>query len=150
MIKESCWTKKGREVIGERSGKRKARTSVIAALNGDAMKAPVRFQGTANTNLFLCWIEQFLIPILTPRQTVIMDNASIHKSNKVKELIEKAGCYLMYLPPYSPDLNPIENYCAVLKTHIKKIRHKFDDIIDAIDYALINDKKYLLPRETIS
>ena len=81
---------------------------------------------------------------------MILDNASIHRSSKVRELIEQAGCYLIYLPPYSPDLNPIENYWAVLKTHIKKLRHKFDDIIDAIDQALINDKKYFLPRETIS
>jgi transposase len=150
MIKESCWAKKGQKVIGEKSGKRKKRTSVIAALNGDDIKAAVRFQGTADTNLFVCWLKQFLIPVLIPRQVVILDNASIHRSIKVRELIEQAGCYLIYLPPYSPDLNPIENYWAVLKAHIKKLRHKFDNIIEAIDQALINDKKYFLPKEIIS
>ena len=51
-----------------------------------------------------------------------MDNDSIHKSPKVRELIEKAGCYLIYLPPYSPDLSPIENYWAVMKKYIRKIK----------------------------
>jgi transposase len=147
IIKERCWTKKGEEITGERSGKFRERTSVIAALNQDEVMAPMRFQGTANTELFLYWIEYFLIPVLTSRQVVIMDNASIHKSPKVKELIEKAGCYLIYLPPYSPDLSPIENYWAVMKKHIRKIRHKFDYIVDAIDQALINEKRYFLPRD---
>ena len=80
-----------------------------------------------------------------------MDNASSHKSCRVRELIEKAGCYLIYLPPYSPDLNPIENYWAVMKTYIRKIRHKFDNIVDAIDEALILGKKYFLRKDnTIS
>jgi transposase len=141
MIKEHCWTKKGTKVIGERSGKRRKRTSVLAALNGDEIKAPIRFSGTANSALFLYWLEKILVPVLKKGQTVIMDNCSIHKSAKVKELIEAAGCFLKYLPPYSPDFNPIENYWAVMKNNIKKIRHKFDDVVDAIDETLKNDKR---------
>lgn len=72
---------------------------------------------------------------------VIMDNCSIHKSPKVKKLIESAGCKLIYLPPYSPDLNPIENYWAVMKNNIKKIRENFDDIVQAIDQTLTNNKR---------
>ena len=86
IIKERCWCKKGEEVIGERPGKHRTRTSVIAALNGDEVKAPIRFRGTVDTRLFLYWLENFLIPVLEPRQVVIMDNASIHKSYKVKDL----------------------------------------------------------------
>ena len=107
IIKEHCWAKKGQKIIGERSGKGRKRTSVLAALNGDEIKAPIRFSGTANTDLFLYWLETTLIPILKKGQTVIMDNCSIHKSVKVKELIEGVGCCLKYLPPYSPDFNPI-------------------------------------------
>ena len=151
MIKEHCWVKKGKKVIGERSGKHRRRTSVLAALNQKEIKASMTFQGTANTSLFLEWIKGSLIPSLTPRQVVIMDNASIHKSPKVRALIENAGCYLIYLPPYSPDLNPIENYWAVLKKYIKKIRHKFEDISLAINEALKNKKNYFLDRaETTS
>ena len=141
ILKENCWAKKGRKVIGERSGKHRERTSVIAALNGDEIKAPIRFSGTANTDLFLYWVEEVLVGTLKKGQTVIMDNCSIHKSPKVREKIEKAGCFLMYLPPYSPDLNPIENYWAVMKNHIKKNRHKFDNIVDAIDNTLMNTRR---------
>jgi putative transposase len=71
-----------------------------------------------------------------------MDNASIHKSLKIRKLIESAGCFLIYLPPYSPDFNPIENYWAVMKNHIKKIRNDFDNIVDAIDETLKNPYRY--------
>jgi transposase len=70
-----------------------------------------------------------------------MDNCSIHKSPKVLELIESKGCKLMFLPPYSPDFNPIENYWAVMKSHIKKIKHKFDNILDAICETLKNTER---------
>jgi len=82
-----------------------------------------------------------LLPTLKKGQTVIMDNASIHKSVQVKQLIEGAGCFLKYLPPYSPDFNPIENYWAVMKNNIKKIRHQFDDIVEAIDLTLAHQKR---------
>ena len=105
----------GHKLIGERRGKYRKRTSVLAALNGDEIKAPIRYSGTANTDLFLYWLEKFLGPILKKGQVVIMDNCPIHKSLKVRNLIEEAGCSLNYLPPYSPDFNPIENYWAVMK-----------------------------------
>lgn len=140
-IKTNCWTKRGVKVIGERSGKRRHRTSVIAALNGDNINAPIRFSGTANSQLFLYWIENVFSPTLTAGQVVIMDNCSIHKSAKVQELIEAKKCRLIYLPPYSPDFNPIENYWAVMKNQIKKIKGEFDNILDAIDAVLIHNKK---------
>ncbi len=138
MIKQNCWAKKGTEVIGERSGKIRKRTSVLAALNGSEIKAPIRFSGTANTELFLYWLKHELIPVLKKGQVIIMDNASIHKSKKVLELIENAGCKLQYLPPYSPDFNPIENYWAVMKNNIRKIRNRYENILDAIDDTLRN------------
>jgi transposase len=140
-IREKCWSKKGSKTIGERSGKRRLRTSVMAALNGDQIKAPIRYSVTANADLFLYWLEKFLLPALKKGQVVVMDNCSIHKSEKVRELIESVDCRLIYLPPYSPDLNPIENYWAVMKSNIKKIRHNFEDIVDAIDATLINERR---------
>ena len=137
-IKVSCWAQRGTKVIGERSGKIRERSSVIAALNGDDINAPMRFTGTSNKELFLYWLEHILLPTLVAGQTVIMDNCSIHKSPKVRELIESVGCKLIYLPPYSPDLNPIENYWAVMKNQIKKQRHKFANISDNIDAVLRN------------
>jgi len=101
----------------------------------------VKLKNATVPDLFLYWVEEVLVGALKKGQTVIMDNCSIHKSPKVREKIEKAGCFLMYLPPYSPDLNPIENYWAVMKNHIKKNRHKFDNIVDAIDNTLMNTRR---------
>jgi len=142
MINEQCWIKKGTELIGERSGKARGRTSVIASLNQDNIHAPMAYHGTMNAELFLCWIKDFLLPTLSKGQVIIMDNASIHKGIKVKEMIEASGCRLLYLPPYSPDFNPIENYWAVMKTQIRKVRDFFDNIDEAIDSVLKNKKNY--------
>ena len=142
MIQEYCWIKKGSELIGKRNGKSRGRTSVIAALNNNDINAPMTYQGTMNTALFLAWLEIFLVPTLFKGQVIIMDNASIHKNMKVKEIIEDAGCKLLYLPTYSPDLNPIENYWAVMKKNIRKIRDKYDNIYTAINVTLNNKKKW--------
>ena len=90
------------------------------------------FNGSCNTQLFESWVEQFLIKELTPNQVVIMDNASFHKSQRTRELIESVGCKLIFLPPYSPDLNPIEKFWANMKRLIKDQISSFDKIYEAI------------------
>jgi len=142
MISERCWTEKGNQVVGERNGKDRGRTSVVAALHVDNLNAPMTYQGTMNTALFLHWIQCLLIPSLSKGQVVIMDNAPIHKNNRIRELIEDAGCKLLYLPTYSPDLNPIENYWAVMKKMIRKVRDQYDNIGEAMDAVLQNAKRY--------
>ena len=77
--------------------------------------SPLLFSGTCTTALFNRWLEQSLIPALRPGQTVVMDNAAIHKSKETEQLIGKAGCELLFLPPYSPDFNPIEKTFGTLK-----------------------------------
>jgi transposase len=78
------------------------------------------FEGHCNTAIFEAYIEEVLVPTLKAGMTVIIDNASFHKSIKIKISIEAAGCKLIYLPPYSPDLNPIEHYWHKIKTAIRK------------------------------
>jgi transposase len=112
----------GQRIMSEKSGKRTARTSIIAGLNQGEPIAPWHFPGYCNTEVMLTWVEKELIRCLTPGMTVIWDNASFHKSPKLKSLIENAGCHLLFLPPYSPDLNPIEKWWAKLKAIIRKIR----------------------------
>ena len=73
------------------------------------------YKGTCNGKLFEGWVEKFLLPQLKPGQTIIMDNATFHKSKRTKNLIESAGCHLLFLPPYSPDFNPIEQFWAWFK-----------------------------------
>ena len=117
--RDSGWAKIGQKIYGERSGKRWLRTSLLMAQNGKKWLAPMLFGGTCNTKIFNAWLEKFLIPELRPNQTIIMDNASIHKSQKTRQLIENAGHNLLFLPPYSPDFNPIEQSFGVLKKRLK-------------------------------
>ena len=76
-----------------------------------------------------------LVPELKPGQYVVMDNVNFHKSETVEELIENAGCTLIYLPTYSPDLNPIEKFWANLKRKIRGVAHNFNTIQESIDFA---------------
>lgn len=113
------WGKKGKPLRAKKSGKYYQRTNIIAGLNLNKPIAPMVFNGSCNTKLFESWVEQFLIKELNPGQVVIMDNAAFHKSQKTKELIESVGCKIIFLPPYSPDLNPIEKFWANMKRWIK-------------------------------
>ena len=92
------------------------------------------YQGSCTAQLIETWLENFLLPEVQPGQVIIMDNAPVHKSNKIQELIEKAGCELLFLPTYSPDLNPIEHWWQKIKTAIRKQLPLFELDLDlAVD-----------------
>ena len=126
---------RGEKIQGEISGKRYARKSFIAAKVGSKIIAPMIFEGTCNSELFETWVEKVLVQELIPGQLIIMDNTTFHKSAKTKKLIEQAGCQLLFLPPYSPDLNPIENFWAYLKKRIREIIDNFMTLEQAITFA---------------
>jgi transposase len=92
------------------------------------------FNGSCNSLLFESWVEHFLIKELRPGQIVIMDNAAFHRSEKTKNLIESVGCKLIFLPPYSPDLNPIEKFWANMKRWLEYNIAHFNQFYDAISY----------------
>jgi transposase len=94
--------------------------SIIAALNQKKLHSPFVFEDYTNRELFVVYLEQVLIPNLKPGDVVIMDNASFHKGETIKNIIEAAQCTLTYLPPYSPDLNPIEHLWHAVKNSIRK------------------------------
>jgi transposase len=125
------WAIRGKKVYGERSGNARPRTSLIAGKRGKKMLAPVLFQGSTDAIWFNSWLEKHLFKELLPQSTIIMDNAAFHKKKDIYEIASKYGHYALFLPPYSPDFNPIEQDFA----NIKKIRSyakqntKFDDII---------------------
>ena len=129
------WAKRGTKVFGEVSGKRYARESFVAAKCGSEILAPFCFKGTCYTDLFNLWIETCLVPVLKPGQVIILDNATFHKSEKTKTLIEHANCTLLFLPPYSPDLNPIETFWANLKAKITSFLKYCSSLSEAIDHA---------------
>lgn len=134
MCKDKGWGKKGKIIQAKKSGKYYQRTNIIAGLVNNKSIAPVVYNGACNTEFFNNWVEQSLIKELKSGQYVIMDNASFHKSKKTIELIEAVGCKVIFLPPYSPDFNPIEQYWANLKHKVKSIIYKFNSIYDAIQY----------------
>ena len=121
------------EVIqGMISGKRYQRESFVAGKVGSKIIAPFCYQGTCSTDLFNFWVEHFLVPELSPGQVVILDNATFHKSKKTKELIESIGCKILFLPPYSPDLNPIEVFWANFKRMVREKVKMFKNLSIAI------------------
>lgn len=92
----------------------------LAALRADAITAPCVVDGPINGATFLAYVEQVLVPTLREGDIVIMDNLGSHKAQAVRAAIRKAGAKLFFLPPYSPDLNPIEQVFAKLKTLLRK------------------------------
>lgn len=92
----------------------------IAALRHDRIDAPMVLDGPINGDAFRAWVEQFLIPTLRPGDVVVLDNLGSHKGKAVRQAIRKAGAHLIFLPPYSPDLNPIEQVFSKLKTLLKR------------------------------
>lgn len=92
----------------------------LAALRSDRIDAPYVLDGPINGITFTAWVEQCLVPTLKPGDVVVMDNLGSHKGKAVRQAIRKARAHLLFLPPYSPDLNPIEQVFAKLKTLLRK------------------------------
>ena len=112
-------------------------TTFVAALRVDQITAPCVFDGPIDGASFLAYVEQCLVPTLRPGDIVVMDNLASHKVAGIKEAIEAAGAELRYLPPYSPDLNPIEQFFAKLKALLRKAAARtLDALIAAIAHAL--------------
>ena len=105
--------------MGFPHGHRKT-TTLIAGLRSTGMIAPMVVDRPINGEWFDAYVEQVLVPALKPGDIVILDNLSSHKRPTAKMLIEKAGAKLVFLPPYSPDFNPIEKAFAKLKAHLRK------------------------------
>lgn len=99
----------------------------LAALRHDRIDAPCVLDGPINGESFLAYVRQFLLPTLTPGDVVIMDNLGSHKSQAVRQAIRSVGAKLIFLPPYSPDLNPIEQVFAKLKTLLRKANERTVD-----------------------
>jgi transposase len=108
-------------------------STFIAGLRQDRLVAPCVFNGAINGEAFLAYVEQVLAPTLTSGDIVVMDNLGSHKVAGVRTAIEAAGARLLYLPPYSPDLNPIEQAFAKLKA---LLRAKALRTVDALWNAL--------------
>ena len=96
--------------------------TVIAALRLEGLGAPAVFDGPIDSPSFLAYVEQVLVPTLRPGDVVVLDNLAVHKQPEVRTAIEQAGAHLRFLPPYSPDFNPIELAFAKLKAFFRAAR----------------------------
>ena len=112
-------------------------TTFVGALRLDGMTAPMVLDGAMHGAAFLAYVEQVLVPSLSPADIVVMDNLPAHKPVAVRQAIEAAGAELRFLPPYSPDFNPIEMAFSKLKALLKKTAARtVDDLWDAIAEAI--------------
>jgi transposase len=108
-------------------------TTFVAGLRLTGMVAPLVLDGPINREAFQAYVNQVLVPELMPGDIVVMDNLGSHKGPAVRDAIEAVGATLLYLPPYSPDFNPIENAFAKLKALLRKAAERtVDDLWDAI------------------
>jgi transposase len=110
----------GRCLKGKRLVAKWRTLTFLAALRCDKLTAPCVIDGPINGLCFLAYVEQILVPVLKPGDIVIMDNLGSHKGRAIRTAIRAAGARLFFLPPYSPDLNPIEQAFAKLKTLLRK------------------------------
>jgi transposase len=121
-----------------------ATTTFVGGLRLTGMTAPMVLDGPMNGDWFLAYTKQILVPTLEPGDIVVMDNLSTHKLPAVKVAIEEAGAHLRFLPPYSPDFNPIENAFSKLKASLRKAAARtvpalWDAIATAIDSLTPHD-----------
>ena len=132
IYREYGYAPVGVKVTGKINGKKYKRTNIVAAKCCDKIVAPMIYDGTTDSVLFESWFENMLLKSLPRHSIIILDNATFHRKVKLRALAEKAECEVLFLPPYSPDLNPIENFWAWLKNRLRKILPSFTNFDDAL------------------
>jgi transposase len=132
LYREYAYAPRGVSVLGKVSGKKFKRTNIVAAKCGDKVVASMTYDGTTDSELFECWFEKMLLKSIPLYSVIILDNATFHRKARLHELAATHECEVLFLPPYSPDLNPIENFWAWMKSKLRKILPYFDDFDDAL------------------
>lgn len=122
MPRTHGYAEKGKRCIGVHDWGARGRINVIGALIGTMLFAVGLFNFSIDTAVFGTWVKEFLIPSLSKRTVIVMDNASFHKNQSILDTIKEAGHIIEFLPPYSPDLNPIEHKWAEKKAFRRKYR----------------------------
>ena len=131
------WSRRGQRVCYEAPLNWGANVTLLSSMTLDGIGPSLAVEGATTRAVFETYVERVLAPSLSPRQIVVMDNLSSHKSSRIRELIEERGCELHYLPPYSPDLNPIEEAFAKIKALLRKAEARTREaLIEAMGKAL--------------
>jgi transposase len=112
-------------------------TTLLTSLHRDGMGPSLAVEGATTSRVFETYVERLLAPTLRPGQVVVMDNLGAHRPTRIRELIEERDCELIYLPPYSPDLNPIEEALSKIKHLLRKTGARTKEaLIEALGRAL--------------
>jgi transposase len=131
------WGTRGKRLVARAPHGHWRTLTFLAALRADAITAPCLFDGPINGESFLLYIQQILIPTLKRGDVVVMDNLGSHKAAAIRQALKAAGARLIYLPPYSPDLNPIEQAFSKLKHWLRKAKERsIDDACQRIGSIL--------------
>ena len=134
LYREYAYSPRGQKVVAHISGKKFKRTNIVAGICQGKWVAPMEYSGTTDRLLFEHWFENILLKEVSPGSVIVLDNATFHKKSVLHELARRRCCHVLFLPPYSPDLNPIEKKWAWLKKRLRNILHEFD----SFDLALMS------------
>jgi len=131
------WSRRGKRVCFEVPRNWGANVTLLSSMSLEGMGPSLAVEGPTTREVFKSYIERIVAPSLSPGQIVVMDNLSSHKGSRIRELIEARGCELIYLPPYSPDLNPIEEAFAKIKALLRKAQARTREaLLEAMGRAL--------------
>jgi transposase len=131
------WAKKGERARCAVPPNRGKNTTLLASMSVEGMGPSLAVEGATTARVFETYVERVLVPNLSRGQVVVMDNLSAHKGERIRELIEGCGCELVYLPSYSPDLNPIEEAFSKIKGLIRKVEARSREaLLEAIGAAI--------------
>jgi transposase len=144
MTRMRGWARCGARLIAKVPHGHWKTATFIAALRHDRIEAPCLFDGPINGEIFRAYVEQALVPTLQPNDIVVADNLGSHKGKAIRTAIRKAGAHLLFLPKYSPDLNPIEQLFAKLKTLLRKAQARS---LDAVSHAIARILTACSPKE---
>jgi transposase len=132
-----AWSRRGERARFEVPRNWGANVTLLASMSAGGMGPCLAVEGPTTKAVFEAYLERVLAPSLRPGQVVVMDNLSAHKGGRVREIVEGRGCELLYLPPYSPDLNPIEQAFSKLKGLLRKTGARTHDaLVEAMGRAL--------------
>ena len=137
FYREYAYAPKGQAVHSKISGRKFGRTNIVAAQIGKEIVAPMQYKGTTDSTLFEYWFEHCLLPCLKKDTVIVMDNASFHRKNRLFQIADKFKFQLIFLPPYSPELNPIEKFWSRLKRSISSNLHLFTSLNLPISHAFL-------------
>lgn len=132
MPREYGRSPSGERVYMPKVGRKVKKLNILAGLLNGRLLCPVKYDWNTNSEWFLEWLEWFLFPLLDVGSVIVLDNASFHKKSEVYRITASYGCRVIFLPPYSPDKNPIEKSWANLKNWLRLNAKKYSDISEAI------------------